>query len=199
VKRYAYYSLRALTFRDVGSEVFGRVVDDAQKEAPLLQWWQGWWQKNKGKQLIIEVEFEKKLKKRALDTMHQIFAGLSEKYPDDLMKAHMPKNPHFAGMELPHVAYTPRWWAYIAGTGPKVKKLDELPGLWVGIDFLTPGPDTAKKPESWPFAKGTGKAKLVYEEVLPNTDLAFRVLLDTPDPKLEKDMIQLLKKDKGQP
>jgi hypothetical protein len=197
VKRYAYYSLHALTFRDVGAEVFDPAADDAEKERPSLLWWQNWLKANKGKQLIINVMLENKLKQRALDTMHKIFASLSEKYPDDLMTAHMPKNPHFAGMELPGVAYTPRWMAYIAGTGPKVKKLDELPSLWVGTQFLTPGPDTAKKGESWPFGKGKGKAKVVYEDVLHDTDLAFRVLLDTPSPQLEQDMIQLFKKNKN--
>jgi hypothetical protein len=195
IKRYAYYSLRDLTFRDVGSEVFDRVVDDAEKERPSLQWWQNWLKANKGKQLIIDVAFEKKLKKRFLDTMHQVFASLGAKYPDELMKAHKPAKVYSAHARLPDIAYTPRMMAFIAGTGPKQKKLDELPGLWIGAQFLTPGPDTARKGASRPFVDRT--YKVVYQEVMPNTDVAFRVLLATPNPKLEQDMIQLLKKDKN--
>src|SRR5262249_21957466 len=90
VKRYAYYSLRALTFRDVGAEGFDTVADDAEKERPWLLWWQNWLKANKGKHLIIDVTLQNKLKQRALDTTHKIFASLSEEYPDDLMNAHMP-------------------------------------------------------------------------------------------------------------
>jgi hypothetical protein len=187
--------LQELTFREVGYVTFARGIDDAKIVAPLQQWWQDWWQKNKGKQLIIDVAFDKKLAQRALDTTNKIFASLAAKYPDDLMKLHMPKELDSQGQQLPYVSYEPRWMAYTQGTGPKNKKINELPMLWVGAQFLTPGEDTAKK-KPWLAPVGV-PFKVIYEEALPNTDVAFRVLLDTPDPKLAQDMIQLFKKDKN--
>src|SRR5262249_21203371 len=132
---------------------------------------------------------------RALDTMQKIFTSLSAKYPDDLMKQHMPKEQFGLPRELPHIAYEPRAMAYAGGTGPKVKKLDELPALWVGAQFLTSGPDTPMLKPDFPYAGG--KFKVIYEEILPNTDVAFRVLLATPSPQFEKDMIQLFAKEKS--
>jgi hypothetical protein len=38
--------------------------------------------------------------------------------------------------------------------------------------------------------------KVIYEETLPNTDVAFRVLLNTADPQLAQDMVELFQKDK---
>lgn len=188
-KRYAYYCLRDLTFRDVGGEVWGRGIDDARLEPKLLAWWDKWWHANQKKETIIDAMLEKQLRQRVEQTTKLIFTQLGGKHPG-LMKSHMPTYLGPIGARLPYLKYEPGMMAFI--DQPKVE-WKELPALKVAASFITAGPDTEGKEKL--YVPGPNKQiKVVYDEAVGNTDVAIRVFVTTPNQQLEQDLIQLLKK-----
>lgn len=189
LKRYAYYCLRDLTFRDVGGDVWDRGIDEAKLEGKLLAWWDRWWHANQKKQTIIDMTLEKQLRQRVEQTTKLIFTQLDGKHPG-LMKSHMPTFLGPLGARLPSLTYEPGKMAFI---GPPKVKWNDLPALKVAASFVTAGPDTDGKVKL--YVPGPNKeVKLVHDEVVGNTDVAIRVLVATPNQQLEQDLIQLLKK-----
>ncbi len=193
LKRSAYYTLRFLTGRAVGEDVWGHGVSDAVKEPVYRTWWRQWWQANKDRHPLYTEALQRKVQRR----VEAIYADVQARVAPQIAEMswmtsfHYRPYHHPTGRVVGEFAYTPGLLALTAvPAGKPPVPFERMPGLWVEARFLTPGPKGI--PDDDRPAAGRGKARLVHREILVGTGIEVRVLLATPSADLERALRALL-------
>lgn len=178
VARRAFSALTLLTLHNTGRIYWGRSVEDPTQHRLISQWWKDWWEKNKNRKPVFDLELESEVKAEMTRLATLIKENLRPKFSE--MSYFI--IPQFGGSGQPliyELAYSPYNYSFIS-------KPPNIENVWLLMeaDFQTPDlPDegSSNAEQQSFFDPSHAPAHLrnleqeIYFRTIPGTDVFIRV------------------------